>query len=119
MIMLRWNPPTRPNGIIIYYEVSYIVSGNRSVIEITNTSTNFSIQPLLPETIVFNISVSAYTSIGRSISANIFSLSTLSPVTPRKCYYRTYKLVSLNILINLLSGVHIIDKLNFITYPKL
>lgn len=96
--MLTWNVPIRPNGVIISYEISYSVSGNWSVTEnITNTTTSFIIQPLLPDTTVFKISVSAYTSIGRGIPANIYSLRSLSPAASCKYVYttKTYKFASM------------------------
>ena len=64
--MLTWSVPQEPNGVIIGYEVTYRV--NDSSIVTTNTtalSTTFTISSVTPGIRVSNISVSAYTSVGR------------------------------------------------------
>ena len=63
---LTWSAPQEPNGVIISYEVTYRVTGSNLVTtNTTDLSTPFSISSLTPQTIVSDISVSAYTSIGR------------------------------------------------------
>ena len=65
-IDLTWSAPQEPNGVIISYEVTYRVTGSNLVTtNTTDLSTSFSISSLTPQTIVSDISVSAYTSIGR------------------------------------------------------
>ena len=71
-IVLTWSAPQEPNGVIISYEVTYRVSDSNPVT--TNTtalSTTFTISPLIPGTGVSNISVSAYTSVGRGAAESI------------------------------------------------
>ena len=65
-IVLTWSGPQEPNGVIISYEVTYRVSdGNPVTINTTALITTFTISSLTPGTRVSNISVSAYTSVGR------------------------------------------------------
>ena len=61
-----WSAPQEPNGVIISYEVTYRVSdGNLVTTNTTDLSTTFTISSLTPGTNVTEISVSAYTSVGR------------------------------------------------------
>ena len=76
-INLTWSAPEEPNGVIISYEVTYRVSGGDLVTNTTDLSTAFSISSLTPQTTVFNISVSAYTSIGPGGAATIADQTTL------------------------------------------
>ena len=65
-IDLTWSAPQEPNGVIISYEVTYrVTESNLVTTNTTDSSTTFSISSLTPQTTVSNISVSAYTSIGR------------------------------------------------------
>lgn len=76
-IVLTWSPPEEPNGIIISYEVIYEVNNSKLVsINTTNLSTTFTISRLTP---VSNISVSAYTSVGRGIATSVGKLTVISP----------------------------------------
>ena len=69
-IDLTWSAPQEPNGVIISYEVTYRVTGSNLVTtNTTDLSTPFSISSLTPQTTVSDISVSAYTSIGRGEAA--------------------------------------------------
>ena len=64
-VVLTWSAPQEPNGVIISYEVTYVVSdGNLITTNTTALSTTFTISSLTPGTRVSNISVSAYTSVG-------------------------------------------------------
>ena len=82
-IDLTWSAPQEPNGVIISYEVTYRVTGSNLVTtNTTDLSTTFSILSLTPQTTVSNISVSAYTSIGRGEAATIADQTTLEG--PRK-----------------------------------
>ena len=66
-VSLFWSPPEQLNGILTHYEVTYIVYGSTEVINVISESldTTFTIQSLTPDTGVVDISVSAYTSVGR------------------------------------------------------
>ena len=80
-IVLTWSVPQEPNGVIISYEVTYRVSDGNHVTTNT-TDLTFTIPSLTPGTNVTDISVSAYTSVGRGDHALIFQLLTLT--TPRE-----------------------------------
>ena len=87
-IDLTWSAPQEPNGVIISYEVTYRVTGSNLVTTNTCTtdlSTTFSISSLTPQTTVSDISVSAYTSIGRGEAATIADQTTREE--PRECLY--------------------------------
>ena len=87
-IDLTWSAPQEPNGVIISYEVAYRVTGSNLVTTNTCTtdlSTTFSISSLTPQTTVSDISVSAYTSIGRGEAAIIADQTTREE--PRECLY--------------------------------
>ena len=78
-IVLTWSAPQEPNGVIISYEVTYRISdGNLVTTNTTNMSTTFTISSLTPGTNVTEISVSAYTSVGRGPPALIPILMTLT-----------------------------------------
>ena len=78
-IVLTWSAPQEPNGVIISYEVTYRVSdGNLVTANTTHLSTTFTIPSLTPGTNVTDISVSAYTSIGRGCTAQRDHLTTIS-----------------------------------------
>ena len=65
-IVLMWSAPQEPNGVIISYEVTYRVSdGNLTTTNTTDMSTTYTISSLTPGANVTEISVSAYTSVGR------------------------------------------------------
>ena len=65
-IVLTWSAPQEPNGVIISYEVTYRVSdGNLVTTNTGDLSTTFTIPSLTPGTNVTEISVSAYTLVGR------------------------------------------------------
>ncbi len=76
--MLTWDPPDEPNGIIIRYEVTYRIGD--ADIQTLNTGLNnaFTISPLETGTRVSDVSVSAYTSVGRGVPSNLPDLRTLS-----------------------------------------
>ena len=63
-IVLTWSAPQEPNGVIISYEVTYRVSDGNLVMNST-TDLRFIIPSLTPGTNVTEISLSAYTSVGR------------------------------------------------------
>ena len=80
-IMLTWSAPQEPNGVIISYEVTYRVSDG-NLVTTNTTDLRFTIPSLTPGTNVTEISVSAYTSVGRGDCVMIFQLLTLT--TPRE-----------------------------------
>ena len=76
-IVLTWSAPQEANGVIISYEVTYRVSDG--ILVTTNTTDlRFTISSLTPGTNVTEISVSAYTSVGRGDPVQIPHLTTLS-----------------------------------------
>ena len=76
-IVLIWSAPQEPNGVIISYEVTYRVSDGYLVT--TNTTDfRFTIPSLTPGTNVTEISVSAYTIVGRGDPVHIPLLVTLT-----------------------------------------
>ena len=78
-IVLTWNSPDEPNGIIIRYEVTYRISDG-NIIKTFNTGLNtaFQISPLETGTRVSDVSVSAYTSVGSGLLSNLTDLRTHS-----------------------------------------
>ncbi len=77
-LTLTWDPPDEPNGVIIRYEVTYRISdGNLQAVD-AGLSTKFTISPLETGTRVSDVSVSAYTSVGRGVLSNLTDLRTLS-----------------------------------------
>ena len=83
-IVLTWNAPQEPNGIIISYEVTYRVSDG-NLVTTNTTDLIFTIRSLNLGTNVTEISVSAYTSVGRGDPVHIPRLVTLAG--PREYYY--------------------------------
>ena len=77
-IVLTWSAPQEPNGVIISYEVTYRVNDGDPVTTNTTSdlSTTFTIPSLTLHTRVSNISVSAYTSIGRGEAVHLPDLMT-------------------------------------------
>ena len=63
-IVLTWSAPQEPNGVIISYEVTYRDSDG-NLVTTNTTDLTFTIPSLTPGTNVTEISVSAYTSVGR------------------------------------------------------
>ena len=82
-IVLTWSAPQEPNGVIISYEVTYSVNDSKFT---TNSTTDlrFAIPSLTPGTNVTEISVSAYTSVGRGDLVQISHLVTLN--APRELH---------------------------------
>ncbi len=76
--MLTWNTPGEPNGIIIRYEVTYRISNGSLQTNNTGLNTTFTISGLETGTRVSDVSVSAYTSVGRGVLSNLTDLRTLS-----------------------------------------
>ena len=74
-IVLTWSAPQEPNGVIISYEVTYR-DGN--LVTTNTTDLRFTIPSLTPGTNVSEISVSAYTSVGRGDPVEIVHLATTS-----------------------------------------
>ena len=65
-VLISWSAPQEPNGRIIAYEVTYRVSSDDLVrANTTDLGTSLEIPSLAPLTTVSNISVAAYTSVGR------------------------------------------------------
>ena len=83
-IVLTWDPPN-VHGIIIRYEVTYRISDGNIKTFNTGLNTAFKISPLETGTRVSDVSVSAYTSVGRGVPSNMTDLRTLSE--PRELLY--------------------------------
>ncbi len=94
-ITLTWDPPDEPNGVIIRYEVTYRIGGGNIQTLITGLNTAFTISPLETGTRVSDVSVSAYTSVGRGMLSNLTDLRTLSE--PRELLWRTCIHVSITL----------------------
>ena len=79
-IVLTWSAPQEPNGVIISYEVTYRV--NYVILVTTNTTDlRYTIPSLTPGTNVTEISVSAYTSVGKGDPALIDVLTPAAVLT--------------------------------------
>ena len=76
-IVLTWSAPQEPNGVIISYEVTYRVSDG-NLVTTNTTDLRFTISSLTPGTNVTEISVSAYTSMGRGDPVHIPHIVTLN-----------------------------------------
>ncbi len=81
-LVLTWNTPGEPNGVIIRYEVTYRIGDGNIQTFNTGLNTAFQISPLETGTRVSDVSFSAYTSVGRGVLSNLTDLRTLSE--PRK-----------------------------------
>ena len=89
-VVLTWRPPQESNGVIISYEVTYTVNGNNTVrVNTSDLSTTFIIPSLNPQTRVSGVTVTAYTRIGRGISANLSdqTILELRELLPRHASY--------------------------------
>ena len=83
-VVLTWNVPQEPNGIIIAYEVTYSIDGGAIiVVNSTNGASTLTIPSLPPNTNISSISVSAYTSIGQGESVSHDDVVT--PAVPTLC----------------------------------
>ena len=76
-IVLTWSAPQEPYGVIISYEVTYRVSDG-NLVTTNTTDLRFTIPSLTPGTNITEISVSAYTSVGRGDPIQIPHLMTLA-----------------------------------------
>ncbi len=77
-IVLTWDPPNIPNGIIIRYEVTYRIGGGNFQTVNAGLNTVFTISRLETGTRISDVSASAYTSVGRGVPSNLTDLRTLS-----------------------------------------
>lgn len=69
-VVLSWEPPLEPNGVILIYEVTYSVNGSIPFVSNTTTGMRYLTILSLPlGTVLSNISVTAYTSEGRGETA--------------------------------------------------
>ena len=100
-IDLTWSAPQEPNGVIISYEVTYRVTGSNLVTtNTTDLSTTFSISSLTSQTTVSDISVSAYTSIGRGEAATLADQTILEE--PREFLLLNWQVYASHLVSNLL-----------------
>ena len=87
-IVLIWRAPQEPNGVIISYEVTYRVSDG-NLVTTNTTDMKFTIPLLSRGTNVTEISVSAYTSVGRGDPVLIPHLT--SEELPRELIFQRKK----------------------------
>ena len=64
-VILEWKIPQEPNGNIIAYEVTYRVGNTRITVNTTDLNTRLEIPDVPTQTTVSEITVTAYTSVGR------------------------------------------------------
>ena len=111
--VLTWSAPQELNGVIISYEVTYRVSnGNLTRTNTTDLSTTFTISSLTPGTNVTDISVSAYTSIGRGESVLIPILMTLTAPCKFKILFEHFSflpvaIIVMNVIVAVLSDTSV------------
>ena len=78
ILVISWNSPVVPNGIIIVYEIRYRESTSTGPYNITNTTnTQYSIVGLIPNN-SYTIGVRAYTSVGPGEWTDITDQTSLS-----------------------------------------
>ena len=71
-LVLKWRAPQQPNGVIISYQVTYWINGTIPVTRnTTNLDTMFVITSQAPPTELTDITVSAYTKVGRGQNTSI------------------------------------------------
>ena len=85
-IVLTWSAPQEPNGVIISYEITYRDS-NDNAFTTNTTNLRFTISSLTPGTNVTEISVSAYTRVGRGDPVRIPHLVTTTRPSRFIFYY--------------------------------
>ena len=83
-VVITWSVPQEPNGIIIAYEVMYSIDGVIIVANTNGDTTTLTIPTLPPNTVVFSISVSAFTSIGQGDSLS-YDDDVVIPEVPTIC----------------------------------
>ncbi len=86
-IVLTWDPPN-VHGIIIRYEVTYRFGDGNSKTFNTGLNIAFKISSLETGTRVSDVSVSAYTNVGRGVPSNLTDLQTLCE--PRELLWSTF-----------------------------
>ena len=90
-IVLTWSPPQEPNGVIISYEVNYTVNGNNTVrVSTSGLSITFIIPSLTPQIKVPDITVTAFTRIGRGEPANLPDQTTFE--APGESIYHNHQI---------------------------
>ena len=95
-IVLTWSAPQEPNGVIISYEVTYRVSDG-NLVTTNTTDLRFTIPSLTPGTNVTEISVSAYTRVGRGYPVQIpYLFTTTMPGRFIICFNCLYCVVLVN-----------------------
>ena len=104
-IVLTWDPPNIPNGIIIRYEVTYRIGGGNIQTLITGLNTAFTISPLETGTRVSDVSVSAYTSVGRGVPSNLTDLRTLSE--PRELLWWSTSMYIMNVSVAMVMNIRV------------
>ena len=85
-ITITWDPPERPNGNIIAYEVSYEPTDSSEPVIRMNTTANFSTLSNLELGSEYMFSVTAYTRVGPGNTTSV-TVSTLSSIREKMLDY--------------------------------
>jgi ephrin-A len=81
-MQLTWDSPDEPNGVITKYEITYRVGDDKQSTDNSGLTTSYRISQLSPQTMVPEVTVSAYNEIGKGNVSRLMNLSTLE--VPRK-----------------------------------
>ena len=84
-VIVEWEPPQEPNGNIIAYEVTYRVGSTRITVNTTDLNTWLEISDVPTQTTVSEITVTAYTSVGRGEESTHPDVVTLAQPEIREC----------------------------------
>ena len=76
-LQLVWSPPEEPNGVIISYEISYQTESRVMVANTSHLQRQYTVEHLRPWT-TLDVSVSAYTRLGKGVPRGAMNVSTLS-----------------------------------------
>jgi hypothetical protein len=81
-VQITWSAPAEPNGVIIYYEISYRVGDDiDNTMDTSGLTTSYRISQLNPRTTVPEVIVSAYNKAGKGETSTLFGISTLAART--------------------------------------
>lgn len=89
-MLLTWNPPREPNGVITRYEVIYRLGARSPVTVNAGLNTSYTIASLQPQTAISEVTVIAYNRKGQGESITLTGLLTLP--APRKYVYFNFNI---------------------------
>ena len=78
-VLVTWEAPGEPNGVIVRYEVTYRVDGGEVVTTDVARNTMFTITGLPQGSIISDITVTAYTSVGSGEATSLPDVVILEP----------------------------------------